>query len=82
MSLLQAFLKSYTSALPRISNLAAKMEQTNNLIVNYPLLLSKTPSNRFALHSQSQIPKGNDLLLLSASECFFSTGLSGANPSE
>jgi hypothetical protein len=76
------FLSSFSKALPKITSLANNIQTKHNLITNYSLVLKPTSSNRLSIFSESHIGRGSDLLLLSASECLFSTGLSGSYLSE
>lgn len=79
MSFTSNLIAQYIKAFPRIENLAERITKSNNFIVNYPISLQPTFSNRLTLFSQHKIKKDNDIFLMAASECIFSTELRGAN---
>jgi hypothetical protein len=82
MPLTEALLNSFTRVYPRIAKLTHRVQASRNLLANYPLTLRETSSKGYAITSEGRIRRGNDLLLLSAEECMFSTGLAGSSPAE
>jgi hypothetical protein len=76
------FIKSFVTAIPRMQALSSRILTKHSLIVNYPITLKPTTSNRLAIYSEGPVSKSNDVLLLAMSECIFSSGFSGANQKE